>query len=637
MAESWQMLPRLPFSVARMLLLTDGSVLACTYTDAFRTTTWHRFSPDARGNYGTGAGVPVRSMRRTRTAEWLGAAVLRDGRVLVWGGDYPMVAEADPRPEIYDPVSDTWTDVHTFLAPALYGGPGVSCVLADGTVLLGSDGFDRGGSTNQFDPVSGSWFVRPAQDRGRGDMRVPGRTWTLLPDGSVLKAPNPIERYIPEDNRWTPAARLPIDTTFAGPALLLPDGRVWLIAESDDFGTRGSTWFYYPRTADRGDRWEEAAPLPLGLDGGISLKSCLLPSGRVLVIARSTRRNTGLTPEIICEFDPAATAAGRFREILQPPMPGLPFDLRVLPSGQALLSQRAGLCLYTPDPDDPSNEPRPEWRPRIHRVNRSNRFPVTLHSGTSIELEGFQLNGLSQAKSVAAPGTAGMGTNYPLVRLKYESGSIRYLRTRNHSTMAVATGPDRVHSTTFTLPSARVPPGPATLCTIVNGIASDPVSINIVAFEQIREDTEMFGDILIGNLADGEYIIVGPGGVRPGPPPFGPMLDPSLVSTLTETARAMFHQLRGAKGEWQTVQQLPVGIEVEVLLENGKLLVGRIKSVTDKNVTLDGAKRSNSIDREIILTIHVQDELFSGIDEAVRFTFGGNRKRQTLAYVKRSE
>ena len=66
MAESWQMLPRLPFSVARMLLLTDGSVLACTYTDAFRTTTWHRFSPDARGNYGTGAGVPVRSMRRMR-------------------------------------------------------------------------------------------------------------------------------------------------------------------------------------------------------------------------------------------------------------------------------------------------------------------------------------------------------------------------------------------------------------------------------------------------------------------------------------------------------------------------------------------------------------------------------------------
>jgi hypothetical protein len=258
-----------------------------------------------------------------------------------------------------------------------------------------------------------------------------------------------------------------------------------------------------------------------------------------------------------------------------------------------------------------------------------------LQAGVPIELEGYQLNGLSQAHN--AP-ESGMSTNYPLVRLRYESRAITiYARTTNHSTMAVRTESDQVHSTTFTLP-AHAPLGSATLCAIVNGIASDPcVAVNIDGWEPIRDDRALFSDLLIGNLADGEYIIVGPGGIRPGPPPWEPVLDPSVVRTIAESARSLFHQLRGEKGEWHTVQQLQVGTLVEVLLENDKLLVGRIKSVTAKSLTIDGAKRNTSIDRETILTIHVQDESFAGVDEAIRFTFGGNRKEQTLAYIKRSK
>jgi hypothetical protein len=100
------------------------------------------------------------------------------------------------------------------------------------------------------------------------------------------------------------------------------------------------------------------------------------------------------------------------------------------------------------------------------------------------KISGTQFNGLSQACSYGDD--AQMATNYPLVRItRVRDGAVSYLRTFNHSTMAVATG-GAIVSTHVEGPFVLVePPGAPggveySLRVVANGIASDPVQVNIV-------------------------------------------------------------------------------------------------------------------------------------------------------------
>jgi hypothetical protein len=71
---------------------------------------------------------------------------------------------------------------------------------------------------------------------------------------------------------------------------------------------------------------------------------------------------------------------------------------------------------------------------------------------------------------------AQMATNYPLVRLKH-GNQVRFCRTYDHSTMAVATGKKMVH-THFHVPGS-VPLGHYELVVIANGIHSKPVKVHV--------------------------------------------------------------------------------------------------------------------------------------------------------------
>jgi hypothetical protein len=72
-----------------------------------------------------------------------------------------------------------------------------------------------------------------------------------------------------------------------------------------------------------------------------------------------------------------------------------------------------------------------------------------------------------------------MATNYPLVRITHEaSGKVTYARTHDHSTMTVAPG---AHGhTSFDVP-AGTPTGPSRLEVVANGIASEPLHVEIAA------------------------------------------------------------------------------------------------------------------------------------------------------------
>jgi hypothetical protein len=129
---------------------------------------------------------------------------------------------------------------------------------------------------------------------------------------------------------------------------------------------------------------------------------------------------------------------------------------------------------YTPDPA--SGSPDPSWKPANISV------PTPMLPGHSYTLAGTQINGLSQAVSYGDDG--GMATNYPIVRITNTvSGQVAYLRSYNFSTMGVATGttvPADLKSCTIDIPS-KLAAGDWKLVVIANGIASEPISVQIAA------------------------------------------------------------------------------------------------------------------------------------------------------------
>jgi len=88
-----------------MLLLTDGSVM-CQEQGGLN---WKKLIPDAHGSYVNGTWVNLAPMHHTR--RYYASAVLRDGRVFVSGGEYSDAGSETNKTEIYDPVTDTWTEI----------------------------------------------------------------------------------------------------------------------------------------------------------------------------------------------------------------------------------------------------------------------------------------------------------------------------------------------------------------------------------------------------------------------------------------------------------------------------------------------------------------------------------------------
>ena len=137
-----------------------------------------------------------------------------------------------------------------------------------------------------------------------------------------------------------------------------------------------------------------------------------------------------------------------------------------MPTGQVLFANgQQDIEVYTP-----YGGPRNEWNPTITEC------PTEFDLGGTYTLTGTQFNGLSQACMYGDDQQ--MATNYPLVLItSVTTGDRRYLRTFNHSTMAVATGPKPV-STQVTVPP-DTPAGDYQLVVIANGIASDPVTVEV--------------------------------------------------------------------------------------------------------------------------------------------------------------
>jgi hypothetical protein len=531
MAHQWKALTNLPaiqggsvdFVPDTTLLLTDGSVLVHQRMDEHLPTPtgmeWFRLAPDAQGNYDTGGWTGPFNMKFAR--QYFSSGVLRDGRVFVVGGEYSTEmlgpsgdAWDTATGEIFDPLTNTWSDMNKPAAFDWVRRDAAACVLADGRVLFGAAWSSR---TAIWDPVTNDWreaglafgAASAPTKNGNGDEE----TWTLLPDGSVLTVDTdqgdpPVtavpatEKYLPATDKWVTAGNTLSDLSFQhgytdpatgfatddifeiGPALMLPNGKLFAI------GATGHTALYTPPSdPTQPGTWSAGPDLPADANGNTQLAgdmpAVLLPSGQVLLMGGpanvtykvdSSGKNIAIdvfsvSPLVAFLYDPITNATPTTLAP-QPPNNTGSGRLLLLPTGQVLFSseQDNALSLLTLD-SALLGSPDPAWKPVITDC------PTHLVTGHTYVISGQQFNGLSQACSFGDD--AQMATNYPIVRLTDLANRVVYVRTFEFSTLGVATGSSIV-STLAEVP-ADAPPSQYALQVIANGIASDPVKVTLAA------------------------------------------------------------------------------------------------------------------------------------------------------------
>lgn len=443
--------------VQLLLLLSDGTVMA---QQQGTSTVWYRLTPDIHGSYIDGTWTTLAPMNYSR--QYYSSAVLRDGRVVVAGGEY---GPGGNRAEIYDPRLNTWTEI-SVPAGLLCGSPGfsdsASVILPDGNVMISPVQSCVANGTVIYNPTLNSF------SRGSANLKDQNEaTWVKLPDDSILTIdpttnPNELnssERYIPSLNNgqggWIADANLTVpmynSAQEIGAGLLLPDGRAFFI------GGLGHTAYYTPSGNTNPGIWTQGPEL-VSPGVGWDEPAAMMVNGKVLI---QTVLGPILDPQprAFYEVDPINNT------ITQAPdwgdTSGVSHIMLILPDGNVLVSYGSStLRVYRPD-----GVPVASGKPTISSI--------TANGNGSYHLTGTKLNGISQGSSFGDD--AQMDSNYPLVRVTDGSGNVSYLPTYNWSSTSVNTG-SKLVSTEFFASQNLTPALPYSLVAVANGISSDPVT-----------------------------------------------------------------------------------------------------------------------------------------------------------------
>jgi hypothetical protein len=460
MAGSWQPLSNQPtFNTSTMILLTDGRVMV----QEEATAHWHALTPDSSGSYLNGTWSTLDDMSIWR--RYYASGVLRDGRVIVCGGEQSGDGGDSTKCEIYDAVGDTWSDI---ASPPGWSeiGDAVCCVLPDGRYMIGAL---PDPSCAIYDPAADSWSNAASKS-----VRSNEETWVLEPDNTIVTAqcwsPYKSEKYLISSNTWQDEGSVTVTLVDQvmheiGPAMLLYNGKTIFFGAANDSGHGRTALYTRPAVPTSKGTWAAGPNIPKVGGKTIVCNDCpasLLPNGKVLVTAAEFLNNDWGSPILFFEYDPVANTIA---QAPTPPNNGAQLywsRMMLLPTGQVLFSPSStNVQCYTPD-----GGPDEAWRPTITSIN-----PHGIPWLDTYTVYGTQLNGLSQANMYGDDCYA--ATNYPLVRLHHTmSGAVYYCRTHDFSTMGVATG-STTHSARFTV--GNVPDGQYELYLIANGISSHPV------------------------------------------------------------------------------------------------------------------------------------------------------------------
>ncbi len=480
MAGTWQTLTNAPpAAVATSLLLTDGTVLC----QGVSTNRWYRLTPDSSGSYRNGTWTTLANS--VRAPLYYASGVLRDGRVIIVGGEYDAGALVWLlNAEMYDPVANTWTTLPTPAGWVRIGdAPG--CVLPDGRFFVGQVATLN---TAIYDAATNTWTAAANKINTVGE-----ESWSLLPDGTVhavdCSNPGSAEKYIIAADTWVAAGTTPdilVDSiSEIGASVLLPDGRLFVI------GATGFTALYTPPpVANQPGTWTRGPTIPQVNPnqplGPVDAPACVLPNGRVLFSAGPiTSPATFQAPTFFFEYDPSANSIAAVPAATNSAFVPYWGRMLMLPTGQVLYTSGS----TTVDLYAPSDGPDPAWLPTITAA------PDSVRRGRTYTLSGRQINGLTQCSYYGNDATH--ATNYPLVRLESTSGDdVYYCRTSNYSTMGLQTG-TAVHTCDFTVP-ASIPLGTYCLRVVVNGIASAcrTVGVSFKLFKELKLEIKEKSEIL---------------------------------------------------------------------------------------------------------------------------------------------
>jgi hypothetical protein len=460
------------------LLLTDGTVIVHIWC----SQSWYRLTPDIQGNYATGTWSQIASLPSGYDPLYFASAVLPDGRVIMQGGEYNSVGCSGGEVwtnlgAIYDPVANAWTSVSPPSGSSWSRvGDAASIVLPNGTFMLSSccanpptDALFNA-ATLAYTPTGAPANYQDEQG------------YTLLPTGNVLTIdvwnPNATQLYNPNSGAWSAGTSTPVslidptqcNKSETGPAVTRPDGTT--VAFGGNTGCTSSPADPTAIYTASSNSWVQGPNVPAvcGANGTTSCTladapAALLPNGNILFAASAGYGNAG-PPTHFFEF----TGANTINQVADPPfnpsnLGSYNYNLLVLPNGQIFMTDFGNVAgVYTP-----SGSANAAWAPVITSV------PTNLAPGQTYQINGSQLNGLSQGAAYGDDVQA--ATNYPLVQITNNAtGHVFYARTFNHSTMSIAA--NTAASTNFTVPG-NVETGANSLVVVANGIASQPIPVNI--------------------------------------------------------------------------------------------------------------------------------------------------------------
>jgi hypothetical protein len=487
-----------------MLLLTDGTVLVHdanrpSLSNTFGGANWYRLTPTSQGDYRGGtwsSALPMAGQRK-----YFATGVLKDGRVFAVGGEYSDIlgdtdtsSDNDTRGEIFEPATNTWSNMNK-PTPAFdfILGDCVSIVLEDGRVMFGA--VTAGARNAIWDPITDTWVESGTKFGTVANTKKGGaneESWCLLPNGNVLTvqitnstATRNAEMYVPANDEWVSAGKttstLPVGTIGTttlneiGGAVTLMNGKAFFVGGSGHTGiytsganvTDKGTWTAGPDLPADAGNTNAPAGLQTSLDGCV----VVLPNGHVLLTSGPVDPGGQFFsgPVTICDVDPVAnTLATQSNQPTSAPGHTWQCGFLILPNGHVLMTgEQNTINEYVPDAAELT--PKAAWRPVVTAA------PSALIAGHSYQIAGKQLNGLTHANGYGDDRQN--ASNYPIARLTNSGGDVRYLRTRDFSTMGIATGSATV-TAVVEMPS-NVPPGSWNLEVVANGIASAAIPVSV--------------------------------------------------------------------------------------------------------------------------------------------------------------
>ena len=473
-----------PFDPGTMLLASDGTVLVHSEPPSGGTSAWYKLTPDAKGSYVDGTWSQIASMPGGYDPLYFASAILPDGRMIVEGGEYlggtPTWTNEGA---IYNPSTNTWRSV---APPGGWSniGDAESDVLSDGTFMLAQACQNCTSSSPilttddaLFNATGLNWTVIPGQ--GKNDPNDE-EGWTLEPSGQLLTVdtwltPN-TELFTPASLSWSSAGdtvRSPVNSPAVeiGPQVEMPGGNTFVVgAGSGPEAPQACTTDTPAATAlydDAAGHWVNGPSIPTirgeqfdSADGPASV----LPDGDVLFDVSPCVYNA---PIAFFLYHPATNSLTAV-----PDVPNAANDstyytrMLALPNGQVLFNDGSNqMEVYTA-----GGSPNPAWAPSVTSISST-----TLTPGHLASLSGTQLAGLDQG--AAYGDDVQDNTNFPLVRITNKAtGVVTYAPTTHWSSVSVA--PGAASSTHFEVP-ATTPAGASTLVVVANGIASQPVPVDV--------------------------------------------------------------------------------------------------------------------------------------------------------------